>query len=128
MCGRLPLNKRKSLADLLADAELCATDAVTQLPGGALWILSGAAKLAGNPLSDSDRLLDRINELRRCFDFILIDTPPLNTSQDAVTLAQLADAAVLVMPATGLHREAIRRFKQRLDAAGVTLLGAIVTT
>jgi Mrp family chromosome partitioning ATPase len=124
---RLRAQKCSGLTDLLAKSDLKLKHAVTQVAGGDLWLLtSGFALPDGELLSESERLLDRMNELRRCFDFVLVDAPPAALSQDALTLAQLADGAVLILPASGGHRAPARRLKEELDHAGVTVFGVIL--
>lgn len=124
---RLALTHRKGLADLVENPDLEVKRVASQVPGGELWLLTGGFPLPpGESLVKSERLVDRMNELRTCFDFVLIDAPPIGSSGDALILAQLADAAVLVLPAVGAHRESTRRVKEELETAGVMLLGAVL--
>jgi MinD-like ATPase involved in chromosome partitioning or flagellar assembly len=122
---RRALKHQKGLADLLANPELTVKSVAARAFGRDLWLLAGGFPLSAGSLQDGyEQLSDRMRELRACFDYILIDAPPLGTSRAPIVLAQLADAAVLVLPASGAHRKSICRLKQELEAAGITLLGA----
>jgi Mrp family chromosome partitioning ATPase len=128
---RLGLPHRTGLAELLARSDMELKTAAAQLPGGDLWLLSGgfAAESAGRSkefLSRSERLADRMNELRARFDFTLIDGPQAGVSRDALTLAQLSDGVILILKASGTRRESTRRLREELGASGVTMLGAIL--
>jgi tyrosine-protein kinase len=123
----LQFKDEKGIADLLNDPDLKVRNVAKRVPGGDLWLLpSGSTSSPPKSLVDCERLLDRFSELRACFDFVLIDAPPLSESADALTLAQLADAAVLVLPTSGASRESTFRMKQDLEANGVRLLGAVL--
>jgi hypothetical protein len=125
---RLGHPRRGGLAELLASPDLELKSAAAQLPGGDLWLLPGgfAADSTAGLFSRSDRLLGRMNELRACFDFALIDAPPVRASRDALTLAHLSDGVVMILRATGARRDSSHRLKEDLEAAGVEILGAIL--
>jgi Mrp family chromosome partitioning ATPase len=68
----------------------------------------------------------RIDELRGEFDYVLIDSPPLNIYADGVTLGKLADGLVLVLEANSTRREAAARVAENLRAAQVRVVGAVL--
>jgi Mrp family chromosome partitioning ATPase len=74
----------------------------------------------------SDRVRLRMAELRKQFDYILIDAPPLSSSFDAVLLGQVADGIILVVEANSTRRENARIAKETLENAHVNILGAIL--
>jgi Mrp family chromosome partitioning ATPase len=69
------------------------------------------------------RLLDEIAE---GYDVVVLDTPPVLVSADAVILAPLADDVLLVVRAGQTHREAVERAHQQLTDAGAHVLGAVL--
>jgi protein-tyrosine kinase len=92
-----------------------------------LWLLSCGSDLQRrDALLNSDRLKQIISELRRYFDYVVIDSPGLNIGRDAIVLAQAADAAVLVVKANSSRRDTARRGVQELQHAGVRVLGAVL--
>ena len=76
--------------------------------GENLWLLSSGALAADSAtLLNSERLKPRFAELRKEFDFVLIDAPPLTPYSDAFLLSgQLTDGFILVVEANATRREA----------------------
>jgi capsular exopolysaccharide synthesis family protein len=91
-----------------------------------IWLLSCGSLTSEFPnLLKADRLRSRIQELRKEFDYVLIDAPPLNLYADGTALAQLTDGLVLVLEANATRRETARRVKDVLASNGVPILGAV---
>jgi capsular exopolysaccharide synthesis family protein len=95
--------------------------------GDNLWLLSSGALASDSAnLLNSDRLKTRFAELRKEFDFVLIDAPPLTPYSDAVVLGQLTDGFVLVLEANSTRREAALQVSENLRASNVRILGAVL--
>lgn len=60
------------------------------------------------------------------FDAIVLDTPPTNSYPDAALLAHWADATVLVVSAVRSDEEAVRRVKEILQRADVSITGIVL--
>ena len=91
-----------------------------------LWLLSSGFPSEGAfSLVDPDRVKTRFAELRKEFDYLLIDTSPLTDCSDAITLGQLADGLVLILEANVTRREAALDVTKNLRAAQVRVLGAV---
>jgi capsular exopolysaccharide synthesis family protein len=98
-----------------------------QLRPDNLWLLScGSTVVGASAVLDRDRLKLRLAALREEFDYVLIDTPPLNQYDDAVVLGQFADGLVLVLEANATRREPALRVVENLRAAQVQVLGAVL--
>jgi receptor protein-tyrosine kinase len=85
---------------------------------------------AGRPNSDpmaaltSRRMQQLVDEARRTFDWVIIDTPPVGLMTDANLLAAMADGTVLVVRAGTTPYQAAQR---AIDAIGKDrLLGAVL--
>jgi receptor protein-tyrosine kinase len=89
-------------------------------------ISAGFEVTAPSRMLDSDILKDRIAELRAAFDYILIDSPPLNEFPDGTTLGRLSDGIVIVLEANATRRETASKAIENLRAAQVPILGAIL--
>jgi Mrp family chromosome partitioning ATPase len=122
----LDVMNHNGLTDLLSDSTTNIKAVATKLFGRDLWLLSSGSGEDGECFVQSDRMRDRIAELRSSFDCVMIDAPPVTACNDALTLGQLADGVVLVLRAGATRRESARRLKGELAAFGVTLLGAIL--
>lgn len=92
-----------------------------------LFLLSSGS-LAGDStaLINSELMKSRIAELRKEFDYVLIDSPPLNTYSDGIVLGQLSDGVVMVLEANSTRREAALRVADGLRAKQVRVLGAVL--
>jgi capsular exopolysaccharide synthesis family protein len=100
---------------------------VTQLSRPNLWLLSSGAETQGShALLGSDRMRALLPELRREFDYVLIDAPALRAGNDTVTLGRNAEGVVLVLRANTSRRESARKAVHDLEAARVRVLGAVL--
>jgi protein-tyrosine kinase len=95
--------------------------------GDNLWLLSSGALAADSAnLLNSERLKTRLAELRKEFDFVLIDAPPLTRYSDAIGLGQMTDGFILVLEANSTRREAALQVAEGLRAANIRILGAVL--
>ena len=67
-----------------------------------------------------------LNQLKRDYDIIVLDTPPVLVSADAATLAASSDGVILVVRAGQTDRGAAELARQRVGAAGARVLGAVL--
>ena len=67
-----------------------------------------------------------MTELRSEFDYVLIDTPAISSSNDATVLGAVTDGLVLVLKANSSRRESARGAMHDLRAAKVRVLGAVL--
>jgi protein-tyrosine kinase len=92
-----------------------------------LWLVScGSSPEAALPLLSSDRMRQRIAELRSGVDYVLIDASAMNVSNDATVLAAAADGVVMVLKANSSRRETVRKAVQDMQASHVRVLGAVL--
>jgi capsular exopolysaccharide synthesis family protein len=111
------------LAEVLEnDAKL--EDALIQVPDTRLWVLP-VRGLPSQPseLLASQKMVRVLEELATRFDTIVIDAPPLLGLPDAVTLADICDAALIVVGAGESARADVETALERLDRSKV--LGAV---
>jgi len=98
-----------------------------QLSRTNLWLLScGSTADNWQTLLASDRMRQRLTELRAAFDYVLIDATPLSICNDAIVLGGLADGVVLVLKANSSRRETARQALHELRAANVPIFGAVL--
>jgi capsular exopolysaccharide synthesis family protein len=127
----LKLENKVGLADLLSGIE----PIVSQVPAAEIQksnipnlsvITSGPAPSNPSALLHSQRAKDLLDVLRKDYDTILIDTPPMQTITDARLFGAMADAVILVVRASSTSRDAARAAKQRFLDDGTNVLGAIL--
>jgi succinoglycan biosynthesis transport protein ExoP len=125
------LHNKVGLADLLAGSEpvtkQVAVAAVQRTTIPALSVItSGPPPSNPSTLLYSQRAKDLLDVLRKDYDTILIDTPPMQTISDARLFGAMADAVILVVRASSTSRDAARAAKQRFVDDGTNVLGAIL--
>ena len=74
----------------------------------------------------SARYKHLIEQLKRMFDFIIIDTPPVGMFVDAALSAQLTDGAVFVVNAGKTNGKQVKEALAQLEKANVHVLGAVL--
>lgn len=77
-------------------------------------------------LLNSEAMKDLISDLRKRYDYILIDTPPVLPVTDARTLGGLADGTFFIYRAGKTARRALTRARDELNLAGVKVKGIIL--
>lgn len=92
-----------------------------------LWLLSsGSLAAESTSLLNGDSMKSRVAELKKEFDYVLIDAPALTTFADGIVLGQLADGVVLVLEANATRREAASKIAESLREAQIRILGAVL--
>jgi len=77
-------------------------------------------------LLSSHRMREGLQELRRRFKFIVIDSPPIMAATDAVILSALTDGVLLVVRSGNTPKEAFTRARDLLSAVKCRLLGVVL--
>lgn len=97
------------------------------IQSGNLWLVT-AGFIDGEVTSSLNALTvrARFSELRAEFDFVLVDTPAIDSGADALMFGQFADGVVLIVGSDCTRREAARHAKSSLESAQVPLLGAVL--
>ncbi len=96
--------------------------------GGTIDVLPLGSAPSVNPadLLVPARLQPLFERLRGQYDYVLLDTPPLNLFTDAALIGAQADALLLVARADKTDRDELRFSVQQLRNVNVTLAGTIL--
>jgi len=97
----------------------------TEIPNLQL-ITSGPIPANPIELLTSEKMDTLIAYLKRSFDFVLFDTPPLLAVSDALAMGPMADAIILVARGGQTPIPALKQTKQKLDAHKLKCLGVIL--
>jgi len=65
------------------------------------------------------------NTLRKGFDFVLIDSPPLSLSEDALILSPFADGTILVVEAEKTRSEVALNLRNAVTRTGGNVVGIV---
>ena len=77
-------------------------------------------------LLGSRQMVNLLDELRRRFSAVVIDSPPLLPVADASILAARVDGVVLVARARKTHRERVKESAELVGKVGGRLLGVVL--
>ena len=77
-------------------------------------------------LLDSDRMRHLLEQWRRDYDYIVIDTPPLGSLSDALVLSPFVDAVLLVARSGKTSRQSLCRVRDILARVSAHTVGVIV--
>lgn len=64
--------------------------------------------------------------LKKTFDYIIIDTPPLGSVIDAAIIAKQSDGSILVLQANSTSKVLAKSVKEQLKAANPNIIGAVL--
>src|SRR5699024_8696800 len=93
---------------------------------GLTVLSSGAIPPNPSELLQTQAMSDLLADLRKQFDVILIDAPPLLPVTDAAILASQADGAVLVVRHGKTTRDQVHHSVDRLEGVGARLVGTVL--
>ena len=116
-----PPDKRKGP---VADGKQMASELWSVAPN--LWVILSGPLPAPSALMDSDAMRQFLKEQRDLFDFIILDCPPALVVADAMALAPLADAVLVVADAKESDRELVSRLKEEIEQVGGRIVGAVL--
>ncbi len=74
----------------------------------------------------SDKMNDLVTQLKRGFDYVLFDTPPLLAVADTIALGPLAEGMIIVVRAGQTPVPALKQAAQKLDLHKIQCLGVIL--
>jgi non-specific protein-tyrosine kinase len=89
-------------------------------------IPSGPVPPNAADLLSQDRLGDMISDMKRLFDIVIIDTPPVLAVSDALTVAGHADGIVLVCRSGRTRIEAMRTSVEQMRRSATRMVGVVV--
>jgi capsular exopolysaccharide synthesis family protein len=122
------LRRTPGLSNLLAgdctlEQALVQTDIVnlTVLPAG---------DIPANPseLLSSQKMKELLEELRKQYDYILLDTPPVVAVTDAAILSRLVDAVGVVIASGKVHRREVTTALQQLKNVRANVMGVVLNS
>ena len=122
-----PHDRGPGLTSILTDWSLSLSKVIrrSRVPG--LYYIP-AGPIPPNPaaLVESRRMQAFVAELKKHFDYVIFDTPPVTGFSEAVLLASGADAVILVIRAGTVPGEVLAEAAKRISLTGGQLIGAVL--
>lgn len=89
-------------------------------------ITSGKSASNSSELFDSPEFDRMLSELKNKYDYVIVDTPPINLVSDALVVSQKCDGLLLIVRSTITTYEAFNQTKMSVDHLNINLLGVIL--
>ena len=89
-------------------------------------LTSGSAPSNPSELLGSSRMRSLVEQVKKEYDYVVFDTPPLMSVSDGAVLASQADGILIVISPGKLRREIARHTKELLDRIGTPVLGCVL--
>jgi capsular exopolysaccharide synthesis family protein len=124
LAARRDLPDAGGLADVLV-GEVRVQEAIVRTPM-LHFLPAGGRPPFPLQLLESARMQDLLTDLRRDYDLVVVDTPPLGVVADAIPLTQAVDGVLVVARCDHTPRTALRSLQDRLDQVNAPTLGVVV--
>jgi capsular exopolysaccharide synthesis family protein len=122
----LGASARSGLTELLMQPELRDKVILHEEAAGMDVIISGAIPPNPSELLGSKRMKKLLEDLRQKYEYIILDTPPVNMVTDAAVLAPLSDGVVFVVRMNYSERGAVIHAVEQLGYANAKILGMVL--
>ena len=90
------------------------------------FLFSGDIPPNPSELLGSERMSKLVEEMSEKYDYILVDTPPVNVVSDTCVVANLLDGVLLLVRHNRARKDEVKRAVSRLQLTGVKLLGFVL--
>jgi capsular exopolysaccharide synthesis family protein len=135
LAQRLPLSDddrtraaERGLATVLDGEHTIAEALIEQVgPHRSAFLPAGPVRSPRGQLWASDAAAGALEALRRDFDYVIIDTPPLTVCTDGALAAAHGDGAIVLARIGHTKTSALRQALGALLTANVSVIGAVVT-
>lgn len=110
------LTKRSGLDEVISSTHVSNLDIIT----------SGPIPQNPSELLDTESMADLLEELKKAYEYVILDSPPVLVVTDAQILANKSDGIVMVVSSGKTSKGGALRAKELLDKAKASLLGVVV--
>jgi capsular exopolysaccharide synthesis family protein len=120
------VDRGPGLANALTSGQMTGADfRRTKVPG--LWLMpAGSSPQSPADLLGSPRFTRLVEDLRKQFDWVVIDSPPVLVVTDPCLIARAVSGVLLVVDSGRMSRETVTATIERLESVGAPLVGAIL--
>lgn len=127
MAARMKVEKVEWGLSHFLSGQCALSETINSINGSRLHVLL-AGPLVPNPteLLSTERFKAMLESLRKVYDYVIIDSPPLGVVVDGAIVAKEADGAVIVLEAAKTKYRLARRIKSSLENTGCPILGAVL--
>ncbi len=87
---------------------------------------SGRLPIDAVGILNSQRMIDLINEVKKSFDIVFFDSPPILGVSDASVVASAVDMTIVVVQHRRFPRAMLQRVKKGLTNVGANIIGCVL--
>ena len=127
LTGRYKIkNAKRGLSHYLSGQ--CALDEAVSVTNVERLHMVIAGPVPPNPseLLESRRFKRFIEEMRKVYEYIIIDCPPLGSVVDALIVGRMSDGVALVVASEAISYKFVQKIKKQLEMAECKILGVIL--
>lgn len=110
------------LAELCTEEDAVRKDVYPNLDA----LFSGDVPPNPSELLSSERMQKFIERMSSKYDYILIDTPPVNVVADSCVVANLTDGVLLLVRQGRTRKDAVKKAVSQLQLTGANILGYVL--
>jgi len=101
-------------------------DAIQKTSIKNIWLLS-SGPVPPNPseLLNSAKMKEMVEGVKKAFDIVLLDTPPILATIDAVIISTLVDSTIMVLKAGEISRKPFLSAVEELKRANAKIIGVV---
>ena len=89
-------------------------------------LFSGDVPPNPSELLGSEKMRELIEEMSQEYDYILVDTPPINLVSDAAIVTNLLDGVLLLVRQGKSRKDELKRAISNLELTGITPMGIVL--
>lgn len=126
--GKLTVKKMPGLTDFLTRQVSLSETVQTCKVDGVSFNVIASGRIPPNPIEllSSLRMKSTIDALRKNFNYIILDLPPVSEVSDALVASKLADGTLLVVRQDYCNRYALKDTVRQFGFVDARILGALV--
>ncbi len=122
---KLKIENNKGILNLIAE-DLELKDIIHKHNDYLDVLTSGTNTTKPSELLNSEKFDELLKEFTEKYDYIIIDTPPINPVSDALVIAQKVDAIIMVVRAASTTHDAFKKAMKSLSVLDLKIDGVVV--
>ena len=129
VADKLPVRKNNGLSDFLT-GQMGEEDLIQSCglkDGDNMFYVMSSGRTPPNPMEllSSKRMEKMLQQLRECYDYIILDLPPVGEVGDALAIAKLTDGMLLVVRQNYCDRVALNSAIRQFEFVDAKILGLV---
>lgn len=123
----LDMDLKKGLTDCIINPEMSIDDIIKKTSIENLSLIT-AGDTPPNPtdLLESESMKTIIKKIKKRFDFVIVDSPPIMVVSDAVVISRILDGVLIVIESKRTRKDAIYKSKEIIENVGGKVLGVVL--